>query len=319
MKKLLNTLIVFIFGAILVSCQPRYQYIEDKINITATTNVMADLANEIGGENVSVYALMAAGIDPHQYIARPSDYTALNKADMILVSGLNLEGKMTSIFESYDKQSNKFVLSIGNKILSESSDELKSLLIEDENFGGNYDPHFWFDIDLYKEAAKYVFEALKELDNTNASYYEDRLNNYLLELNTLNEEIILNLSSIENTDRFLITAHDAFQYFGNKYDFKVYSLQGLSTEDEVSPSDIREVVSVVKEHNVKAIFPETSVPVETITSVKEALSRDGYDVVVGGNLYSDSLGDSDDDNTYIKMYLKNVNIILKAFDESKGA
>src|SRR5690554_126695 len=110
MKKIFNVFILLLIGITLVSCQNRYQYIDGKINITATTNVMANLAEELGGEKVNVYALMGAGIDPHQYIARPSDYTALKQADFILVSGLNLEGKMSAIFESYEEQSDKFVL-----------------------------------------------------------------------------------------------------------------------------------------------------------------------------------------------------------------
>lgn len=318
MKKIFNVFILLLIGITLVSCQNRYQYIDGKINITATTNVMANLAEELGGEKVNVYALMGAGIDPHQYIARPSDYTALKQADFILVSGLNLEGKMSAIFESYEEQSDKFVLSVGNEFVNSSSNEIKSLLIEDEHFGGNYDPHFWFNIDLYKEAAKYVYNALIELDSENEVYYQTRYENYLLDLSNLDDETTNLLSVIGNIDRYLITAHDAFQYFGQKYDFNVHSLQGLSTEAEVSPSDVREVVEIIKEHNVKAIFPETSIPVETITSVKEALNREGYEVIIGGNLYSDSLGDSDDDNTYIKMFKKNVEIIIEAFTASKG-
>lgn len=318
MKKTLYTFIILLIGLTLVSCQNRYQYVEGKINVTATTNVMANLAEEIGGEKVSVYALMGAGIDPHQYIARPSDYSALDKADFILVSGLNLEGKMTAIFESYQKQSNRFVLSIGSEIIEKSNDDIKTLLIEDENFGGNYDPHFWFNIDLYKEAAKYVYLSFIELDSENLSYYESRYLSYVDELSQLDNEVFNSLEDISVEERVLITAHDAFQYFGRKYDFTVYSLQGLSTEDEVSPSDVKDVVEVVKRHNVKAIFPETSVPVETITSVKEALNREGYSVIIGGNLYSDSLGDSEDDNTYIKMYKKNIKIIIDAFNQAKG-
>lgn len=313
MKKVLSTLLLITISITLIGCGKRYHYDETKINITTTTNIMADLATQIGQDRVSVFSLMGAGVDPHQYIARPNDYNALNKADFILVSGLHLEGKMSTIFDNYEKTTNKVVLSVGNAILKNSSKELTDRLIVNSDFGNNYDPHFWFDIPLYKEGARYVLESLITYEPTSKDYFTTNYNNYLSQLDSLENEVTKLLEVIPINERYLISAHDAFEYFGNEHSFKVYALQGLSTEDQISPSDVKLIVNLVINNNVKAIFPEHSVPNETIKSVSEEVNKKGHQVTIGENLYSDSIGDQDDDNTYIKMYLKNVNTIINAF------
>lgn len=313
MKKLITILMLIFFTLTLSSCIEYYTYDKDKINITTTTNIMADLANQIGQERVSVYSLMGAGVDPHQYIARPHDYNALSKADFILVSGLHLEGKMASIIESYQQTSDKTVLLVGDTILENSNDDIKKRFIADENFGNNYDPHFWFDIILYKEAAKHLTSALIAYEPKSTEYFTNNLNEYLLKLEQLEKDVHNSLESIPINERFLISAHDAFEYFGREFNFEVRSLQGLSTEDQVSPHDVKEIVELVVTNKVKAIFPEHSVPNETIKSVSEEVRKKGFEVVIGNNLYSDSLGDENSDNTYIKMYLTNVKNIVDAF------
>lgn len=308
-KKFISTLLI-LFSFTLVSCNSKYHYDETKINVTTTTNIVADMVKQIGKDKVNVYSLMGAGVDPHQYVARPLDYIALSKADLIVVSGLHLEGKMVDIFEEFGKQLDAHVLSLGNSIINYSESVYKDILIESESFGGNYDPHFWFDIDLYLESLNYIFEQLILLDSENISFYENNLNSYKLEVLQLDLYIKNEVCKLSDSDKVLITAHDAFEYFGNRYGFKVYSLQGLSTEDEVSPSDVKEIIDIILKENIKAIFPETSVPTETISSVKEALSIKGIKLIVGNDLYSDSIGDKSDDNTYLKMYKKNVDNIV---------
>lgn len=315
MKKVITSFILITTILFLVSCNKnKYEYIEDKVNITATTNIMGDLAKSIGGNYVSVYNLMDAGVDPHGYVPRPGDYQALNKADIILLNGLFLEAKMVEIFNEYQK--NKPVINLGEELLNS---DFKSRLIESEDFGGFYDPHFWFDIPLYKEAAKIFAEKLITYDKDNELYYLNNLNEYLLSLDTLNEDILVLLESLGNIPRILISAHDAFSYLSLEYEFSVYALQGLSTEDKISPSDIKEISDIVIKNNVKAVFPETSVPVETITALKESIesNNDGYKIIIGNNLYSDSMGNSDDDNTYIKMFYKNIKTIVSAFLEGE--
>ncbi|HHW80004.1 MAG TPA: zinc ABC transporter solute-binding protein [Acholeplasmataceae bacterium] len=316
MKKTIFTIILLLFTLFLVSCNTkRYEYIEGKINVTATTNIMGDLAFSIGGNKVSVYNLMDAGVDPHSYIPRPGDYNALGRADIILVSGLHLEAQMGEIFNEY--QSIKPIINIGQELLASN---LGSRLIESSEFGGNYDPHFWFDITLYKKAAEIFAAALIDYDPINKDYYLINLSSYLEQLDDLSNKVFNQLKQLGSTPRILVSAHDAFSYLELEHNFKVYALQGLSTEDEISPSDIIEIATIVIENNVSAIFPETSVPIETITALSEAIlnHKDGFEITIGGKLYSDSMGNSNDDNTYLKMYLKNINTIVDALLESRG-
>lgn len=313
MKKYILILITFLLSFTLISCKVYYEYDESKINVTTTTNIMGDLVKQIGGERVKVYSLMSAGIDPHQYIARPHDYNALNKADFILVSGLHLEGKMASIITNYQKSTDKVVLSVGDEILEKSEASIKNRLIENSDFGNNFDPHFWFDIPLYKEAAKYIKDALSIYETESKDYFLSNYNTYLIELINLEEFINDQLKIIPLENRVLVSAHDAFAYFGKEFGFSVYSLQGLSTEDQISPMDVLEVVDVVIKNNVPAIFPENSVPNETIMSVSEEVKKRGKNVNIGNNLFSDSLGDNESNNTYIKMYQLNVLNIVEAF------
>ncbi|WP_162151226.1 metal ABC transporter solute-binding protein, Zn/Mn family [Haploplasma modicum] len=307
MKRLLYLLFILTSSLLLSSCGNKYYYDLEKINITTTTNIMKDLADRIGGEKVNVYSLMGPGIDPHQYIARPNDFIALDKADLIIASGLHLEGKIIGVIESFENDGNKNVLNIGTSLIN--SDK-KDLLIENENFGGLYDPHFWFDINLYIEATTIIKDKLILLDSNNREYYQNNFDSYLTELLELIKYAKDNFSKIKENNRYLITAHDAFEYLGKEFGFTVMSLQGLSTEAEVSPSDVKEIIDIILKYKIVAIFPETSVPIETITSVKEALNRNNYKVTIGGNLYSDSLGGNSDDDTYIKMYKKNIDTIV---------
>lgn len=307
MKRLLYLLFILTSSLLLSSCGNKYYYDLEKINITTTTNIMKDLADRIGGEKVNVYSLMGPGIDPHQYIARPNDFIALDKADLIIASGLHLEGKIIGVIESFENDGNKNVLNIGTSLIN--SDK-KDLLIENENFGGLYDPHFWFDINLYIEATTIIKDKLILLDSNNREYYQNNFDSYLTELLELIKYAKDNFSKIKESNRYLITAHDAFEYLGKEFGFTVMSLQGLSTEAEVSPSDVKEIIDIILKYQIVAIFPETSVPIETITSVKEALNRNNYKVTIGGNLYSDSLGGNSDDDTYIKMYKKNIDTIV---------
>lgn len=312
MKKIYLIILTLILTSFLVSCnERRFEYDESKINIVTTTNIIADLAINIGGENVNVYNLMAAYVDPHGYLPRPSDLDALKQADIILASGLHLEAKMINIFENY-REVKPFV-AIGEQLINYDSG---NLLIESPEFGGNYDPHFWFDINLYIEAAKIMANVLINYDSLNEQYYITNLNNYLEELELLKIDVEMMLNSLNLETIVLITAHDAFSYLENSYPFNVYALQGLSTEAEVSPLKIKEITALVTKYQVKAIFPENSVPKETITALKEAIYNSAnYEINIGGTLASDSLGNTEFDNTYLKMYRHNIATIVAALGE----
>ncbi|MDY0276602.1 MAG: zinc ABC transporter substrate-binding protein [Acholeplasma sp.] len=302
MKRILMLLVIAFAAITLVSCNKNdYEYIEGRVNIVATTTMLGDLSKELGGDYVNVKTLMNVGVDPHNYEPRPSDSTALKKADLVVVSGLHLEAKMGEVLENLP---NDKVIVVGNSIPTDK-------LLKDEN--NATDPHFWFDISLWKLAANALSTKLIAVDNTNKEAYKTRLETYLYELDVLEQYVFDRVSSLEESKRKLVTAHDAFQYFANAYGFEVHAIQGISTESEASAKDIQDLANLVKNLNVKAVFIESSIPEATIRSVIDAAKALGHTVTVGGELFSDSLGDSASAaETYIKTIRKNIDTIVNA-------
>ncbi|VEU79701.1 metal ABC transporter solute-binding protein, Zn/Mn family [Haploplasma axanthum] len=301
MKKLIFILTTLLAFALVGCNNNKYEYVEGKVNIVATTTMLGDLAKEIGGDYVSVKTLMGVGVDPHNYEARPSDSRALTKSDLVVVSGLHLEAKMGEILE---KLPNEKVIVVGNSLEA-------SKLLKDED--GAIDPHFWFDINLWKVAANALGNKLIAVDSENKIAYETRLNTYLNELDVLDAYVRSKVSELSEDKRKLVTAHDAFQYFAHAYGFEVHAIQGISTQSEASTKDIQDLAKLVKELNVKAVFIESSVPEATIRSVIEGAKALGHTVTIGGELYSDSLGDSaSGTETYIKTIRANIDTIVNA-------
>jgi manganese/zinc/iron transport system substrate-binding protein len=277
-----------------------YIYHTDKINITATTTMLGDLASVIGGEKIAVTTLMSAGVDPHSYQPRPSDAQALVKADLALINGLHLEAKMGDIIQKLGEKT----LVIGDQIPKDR------LLHDDE---GAVDPHIWFDVQLWKIASDVLCKKLCDMDKKNEKYYQSNLSAYLTELDSLDAYIREKVSHFPINKRILVTAHDAFGYFAAAYGFTVYSIQGLSTQTEASAKDIQNIANIIVRLKVPAVFVESSVPVATINSLIKAAEAQGHTVKVGGELYSDSLGDkSKGTETYLKAVKYNVDTILSA-------
>jgi manganese/zinc/iron transport system substrate-binding protein len=269
---------------VLAGCgtQPASNTEDDKLNIVATTTMLADLSKIIGGEHVSVNGLMGPGIDPHLYQASAGDVTLMQKADVVVYNGLHLEGKMGEIFENLNGQG-IFVISI-----EEGIDKSKLLMSEDDK--SVYDPHIWFDVSLWKDAARIVAAGLSQADPNHSSDYEANLENYLKELDLTDTYIRDRSSEVVEGQRVLITAHDAFNYFGKAYGFEVRGLQGISTDAEAGTADVSALASFIVERQIKAIFVESSVPPKTIEALQAAVKAKGFDVAIGGELYSDSLG-----------------------------
>lgn len=278
---------------------------DEKINIVATTTMITDLLNQIGGEHVEVNGLMGAGIDPHGYTAKPSDSIELFDADIIVFNGLHLEGQLGSVLEEM-QNSGKVVWKLEDG-LSESN------LLQAEDDEEAYDPHIWFDIKLWQEASHYVTELLSNYDVDNAATYEENNRQYQEELDELEVYVKNRIEEVPEGSRYLVTAHDAFSYFGHAYDFDVIGIQGLNTQTESGTGDISRLADLIAEQEIKAIFIEVSVSTRNIESLQEAVNSRGFDVGIGGELYSDSLGDETDNaETYIKMYKQNVDTIVEA-------
>ena len=261
---------------------------------------------ELCGDKVEVSGLMKAGVDPHLYQAGAGDVDAMNKADIVVYNGVHLEGKMGAIFDNLHAQK-KPTIRVSDGIPSET------LLDFEEDGEKTKDPHIWFSVKNWKAAAKEVAKGFSEKDPKNKSYYEDHLNAYLAELDNLDKYIRKEVESVPKDSRILVTAHDAFAYFARDYGFEVKGIQGISTASEAGTSDISTLAAFIAEHKIKAVFVESSVPHKTIESLQAAVKARGFDVSIGGELYSDSLGgESTKEGTYIGMYEHNIKTITEA-------
>jgi manganese/zinc/iron transport system substrate-binding protein len=278
---------------------------KDKLNIVATTTMLADLVSSIGGERVTVNGLMGPGIDPHLYQASAGDVSLMQKADVVVYNGLHLEGKMGEIFENLSNQGSAVICI--EKGLDESS------LLAWENDSSIHDPHIWFDVSLWKDAAKTVAIGLTDTDPNGKAEYEANLDTYLKELDETDTYIRSRADELAEEQRVLVTAHDAFQYFGKAYGFEVRGLQGISTDAEAGTADVSELANFIVERQIKAIFVESSVPPKTIEALQAAVKAKGFDVSIGGELYSDSLGDAKSGaDTYILTVKANIDTIVNA-------
>ncbi len=278
---------------------------KDKLNVVATTTMLADLSRIIGGEKVSVNGLMGPGIDPHLYQTSAGDVTLMQNADIVVYNGLHLEGKMGEIFKNLNGQ-RVFVICI-------EKDLDKSVLLMSEDDESVHDPHIWFDAAIWKQAAQIVADGFVHADPDGTDLYKANLEQYLLELDELDAYIKQRVSELPEGQRVLITAHDAFQYFGKAYGFEVHGLQGISTDAEAGTADISALSDFIVERQIKAIFVESSVPPKTIEALQAAVRARGFNVAIGGELYSDSLGgEGSGAETYILTFQSNIDTIVNA-------
>lgn len=275
-----------------------------KLKVVTTTTMLTDLVSEIGGEHVSLQGLMGAGVDPHLYKASEGDVSKLYEADIIFYSGLHLEGKLVDIFEKMEGKKN--TVSLGDKLP-------KNELIPSEYFASNYDPHVWFNIQFFKQFAQIVTDELSKADPANAESFSENNKNYQEKLDALESEVKANIATLPPEKRILVTAHDAFNYFGKAYGFNVVGLQGISTATEAGVKDVQNLSEFIIQYNIKAIFVESSVPRRTIEALQQAVLSKNHQVEIGGSLYSDALGDpGTEEGTYIGMFKYNVNTIVNA-------
>lgn len=279
---------------------------DKKIRVVTTIGQIAEPISVIGGDRVKVQSLMGPGVDPHLYNATQGDIKKLDNGDVIFYSGLHLEGNMTEIFEQIGK--NKPVLAIADAIP-------KDRLLQDDTQAT--DPHVWFDIDLWKTSLDSAVEELKSLSPADADYFEENKLKYFALLDELKAEAKDKLGQIPEEQRVMVTAHDAFGYFGRMHGLEVVGLQGLSTEDEIGLSDINGTIDLLLEHKVPAVFVESSVNPASINAVIEGAAKKGLDIKLGGELFSDAMGETGTtEGTYIGMYRHNVETIYHALTGS---
>lgn len=299
-KRLPCLLVMMITLIVLSACNTSRQENSGKIKVVATTTMLFDLSKQIGGDCIEAEGLMGSGVDPHKYKASAGDISKMQTADVILYSGLHLEGKMGDVLSSM-KSSGKKVICAADGI----SEELQ--IIND----GVPDPHFWFDVSLWDLAAKEVAKGLAEADPQNEKKYNENLENYLSELEELDLYIRERASEIPEEQRVLVTAHDAFGYFGRAYGFTVKGLQGISTVAEAGTAEVSSLADFIAEHKIKAVFVESSLPVKSIEALIEAVKSRGFETDLGGSLFSDSTGDEKSGtDTYIAAFKHNADTIV---------
>jgi len=279
---------------------------ERMIIITTTTNMITDLVENIGGDNVSVTGLMGPGVDPHLYRPSASDVKKIQNADIVFYNGLDLEGKMGDIFVKIRREGTP-VWAVSENI---PTDSLLGL-----DTGSHFDPHIWWDVNLWMEAAKAVASGLKEHDPENYQEYDKNLEGYLNQLELLNSANLMKIDTIPREQRILVTAHDAFQYLGRAYGFEELAIQGWSTDSEAGIREIQNLADEISTRKIKALFVETTVSPAIIEALKAAVQDRGHHVVIGGELFSDAIGKKGTvEGTYVGAFTHNIDTIVRALE-----
>lgn len=287
-----------------MSCENQVKKSSKKLTVVATTGMIADVVSNIGSDHVEVISLMGPGIDPHLYKASAGDVKKLSSADLILYNGLHLEAKMGEVLE-------KMETDIQTIAVANSIDP--SLLLADPEYKNAHDPHVWFDVSLWKYVALGIRNALIKAEPENEQVYKAGYAEYIKKMDELDQYVKVEAAKIPAQQRVLITAHDAFGYFGQAYGFKVKGLQGISTVAEAGTSDVQKLSDYITQNKIKAVFIESSVPRKNVEALQAAVKARGFHVKIGGELFSDAMGDKGtEEGTYLGMVKHNIDTIVGA-------
>jgi manganese/zinc/iron transport system substrate-binding protein len=277
----------------------------DKYRIVTTVGMVTDIVRQVAGDKAEVVGLLGEGVDPHLYRPTSSDVKQLAGADIVFYSGLFLEGRMQESFEQLEGQ--------GRAVHAVTDALDHNVLMSPPAFEGHHDPHVWMDVSLWGQCVGHVARVLSEFDADNAEYYQANARRYHGELNELGEYVHAVIDSIPQPQRVLVTAHDAFEYFSKAYNIPVRSAQGISTASEPGVNDINELVAYLVDNKIRAIFVETSVSQANLLAVIEGAESKGWEIQIGGLLFSDAMGAPGTyEGTYIGMLDHNATVIARA-------
>lgn len=302
----------FVFFAFLIfsigqffGCSPS-QTENGKLKIVCTTGIIEDALINMYGEVADVQAIMGPGVDPHLYKPSQSDVSMLTHADIIVHNGLHLEGKMSEVLHHLGRTKKVYAMSDGI-----TKEKLRIL----DAKSGVYDPHIWFDTELWSDAVKYLGLAINK-DFPQFEIANIKILNYVQALDSIDQLIRTRVSQIDSSKRILITSHDAFNYFGTAYGVQVRGLQGVSTVAEYGLRDVTDLVNFIIDEQIKTVFIETSVSSRSIDAVIKGCEAKGFKVEIGGKLFSDALGDKgSSEGTYMGMVVYNVNLMIKGWSK----
>lgn len=280
-----------------------------QIKVVTTTGMIGDVARQVAGEHATVRSIMGEGVDPHLYTPRASDVRGIMAADLVLYNGLMLEGRMTEVF--------KRAAAKGLMVRPVCEVLEKKYLLEDAAQPGHPDPHVWMDVRAWMQVTNAIAAAFCEADPANCDDYNANAKAYNSKLDTLDNFVRNALKSVPRNHRVLVTAHDAFNYFGRAYDIEVMGIQGISTESEAGLADINGLVDLIVERKIPAVFVESSVPDKYVRALIEGAAARGHEVKIGGELFSDAMGKPGTfEGTYVGMLSHNGSTIAKALGGS---
>ena len=295
---------VILAGMALAGCGAGTASEDGRLHVVATTGQIGDAVARVGGEHVHVDVLMGAGVDPHLYVASEGDVRLLQQADVLFYNGLFLEAQLADVLRQIGES--KPSVALAERIDS-------ALLLPWSDGSAESDPHVWFDVQLWKQVVEAVGDTLAEVDAAHADTYRANAATYLRELDELHAYVQERAAELPVERRVLITAHDAFHYFGRAYGFEVRGLQGISTAAEAGTADVRALADYIVQRQIPAIFIESSVPVRAVEAIQAAVAARGAAVEIGGELYSDALGDAGSEGaTYAGMVRHNIDTIVDA-------
>jgi len=287
-------------GAAAQAAPARHPY-----KVAATVGMVADIVRVVAGDKAEVAGIIGEGVDPHLYKPTRGDVAALLSADIVFYSGLMLEGKMADTLVK--------VARAGKPVHAVTRLIDEKFLLEPPEMEGHYDPHVWMDAGAWGRCVEAVAGALAEFDPPNKEGYAARAAAYGKEIAALHDYAKKAIGSIPEKSRVLITAHDAFNYFGRAYDIDVRGIQGISTESEAGLQDINRLVDLLVSRGIKAVFVETSVADKNVRALVEGVKSRGHSVEIGGSLFSDAMGEPGSyEGTYIGMMDHNVTTITRA-------
>jgi manganese/zinc/iron transport system substrate-binding protein len=274
------------------------------IRAIATVGMVADVVRNVGGEHIAVTQLMGSGVDPHLYKATRDDVQTIMSGDIVFYSGLMLEGKMIDTLVKVSRTKPVYAVT---EMIEEQS------LLEPADFAGHYDPHVWMDLSAWAKCVDAVSKALSEFDPPHAAEYQANADAYRKQLLDLYEYGRQSIATIPEKSRVLITSHDAFNYFGRAYGIDVQGVQGISTESEAGLQRVNELVDLIVDKQVKAVFVESSVPRKNIEAIASGARARGHEVAIGGELYSDAMGEEGTyEGTYLGMLDHNITLTTRA-------
>lgn len=278
------------------------------IQVVTTTGMIADLVRSIGGDAVRVHSLMGVGVDPHLYKPTRDDVTALLGAQIIFFNGHHLEGRMGEVLEKAGKD--RPTIAIAESV---AADEL----LYPDGVNEYPDPHLWLSPRLWGECSTAVLDGLTSLRETDAAIFKSNHEKVLAECTRLEDFGRRAIASIPAESRVLITSHDAFSYFGRAFDIEVQAIQGISTESEAGLADLEALVNMVVARKIPAVFIESSVPRRSIEALIEGAAAQGHTVVIGGELYSDSMGpDGTPEGTWFGMVSHDIETVARGLGGS---